>query len=347
MGKICKVTLNKETFDANVGDLLLDSAIMSGVDIQHDCRSGVCGSCKVRLVDGKVFGGTEDGSDMIYACQARVVSDIKIVTEKVPDQVSISAEIAELVRLAPDTFGVTLELPKPLRYLPGQYCNLQFRGFPIRSYSPTYPLEGGPDDRLLHFHIRRYPDGLVSSAMGQKIRRGHKVKVMGPLGTAFFRRKQPGRTILVAGGTGFAPMWSIAVAAITERPQREMVAIVATRKLQSFYMHRALCRLARFPNVTIIPVISEPQNVSQAFRSGRPTEYIPANLTPDDMVYTCGAPGMTDAVAKIARAAGAKCYADPFVSHAKTTEQVSLRTRLASWIDPQRNAGNAQVLRVA
>ena len=91
MGKICKVTLNKETFDANVGDLLLDSAIMSGVDIQHDCRSGVCGSCKVRLVDGKVFGGTEDGSDMIYACQARVVSDIKIVTEKVPDQVSISA----------------------------------------------------------------------------------------------------------------------------------------------------------------------------------------------------------------------------------------------------------------
>ncbi len=128
MPKICKVTLNKETFYANVGDLLLDGAIMSGVELQHDCRSGICGSCRVRLVDGKVFGGTEEGSDMIYACQARVVSDMKIITEPVPDTVSMSARVAELVRLAPDVVGVSLEMPKPLRYLPGQYCKVQFRG---------------------------------------------------------------------------------------------------------------------------------------------------------------------------------------------------------------------------
>ena len=56
MGKICKVTLNnKETFYANCGDLLLDSAITNGVELPHDCRSGICGSCKVRVVDGKLF----------------------------------------------------------------------------------------------------------------------------------------------------------------------------------------------------------------------------------------------------------------------------------------------------
>ena len=54
MGKICKVTLNKETFYANCGDLLLDSAITNGVELPHDCRSGICGSCKVRVVDGKL-----------------------------------------------------------------------------------------------------------------------------------------------------------------------------------------------------------------------------------------------------------------------------------------------------
>src|SRR5215475_5358838 len=136
MPKICKVTLNKETFYANVGDLLLDGAIMNGVELHHDCRSGICGSCRVRLVDGTVFGGTEEGSDMIYACQARVVSDLRLVTEPVPDSVSVPGRVADLVRLAPDVIGVSLELQRPLRYLSGQYCKLQFRGFPARCYSP-------------------------------------------------------------------------------------------------------------------------------------------------------------------------------------------------------------------
>jgi NAD(P)H-flavin reductase/ferredoxin len=345
MPKICKVTLNKETFYANVGDLLLDGAIMSGVELQHDCRSGICGSCRVRLVEGKVFGGTEEGSDMIYACQARVVSDMKIVTEPVPETVSMSARVAELVRLAPDVVGVCLELPKPMRHFPGQYCKLQFRGFPERSYSPSYPLEGGPDSHLMYFHIRKVEGGLVSSALGKKIRTGHRVKLTGPLGSAFFRPKQKtGRTVMVASGTGFAPMWAIAVAAITEWPQRELVFIVAARKLQSFYMHNALCRLARFPNVTIIPIVSEPQNVSPVIRSGRPTEYMPP-LSPEDVVYTCGAPAMTEAVAKIARAAGARCYTDPFTPSSKPEESASLISRFTSLFEGSRK--NAEVLRVA
>src|ERR1700760_495589 len=114
MRKICKVTLGKGTFHANCGDLLLDSALLNGVELPHDCRSGICGACRLRLVDGKVFGGTEEGSDMIYACQARVVSDLRLVLEPVPDPVSISAEVADLVRLAPDVIGVSLELPRQL-----------------------------------------------------------------------------------------------------------------------------------------------------------------------------------------------------------------------------------------
>jgi 3-phenylpropionate/trans-cinnamate dioxygenase ferredoxin reductase subunit len=137
--------------------------------------------------------------------------------------------------------------------------------------------------------------------------------------------------ILVASGTGFAPMWSIAVAAIMERPQREMVVIVAARKVQSLYMHAALCRLAPFPNVTIIPIVSEPQQVSSAFRSGRPTEHMP-QLTPDDVVYTCGAPPMTEAVAKLARAAGARCYTDPFESNHAPTGRNPVMAALSGWL---------------
>jgi 3-phenylpropionate/trans-cinnamate dioxygenase ferredoxin reductase subunit len=327
MRKICKVTLDTGAFHANVGDLLLDSALLNGVELPHDCRSGVCGSCRVRLVDGKVFGGTEEGSDMIYACQARVVSDLKLETETLPDTVSLPGRVAELTRLASDVIGVNIELPRPLNYLPGQYCKLQFRGFPERCYSPSYPLEGAPDRHMLQFHIRRFPDGAVSSALGDDIRVGHRVRVTGPLGSAHFRPNHHGRIVLVASGTGFAPMWSIAAAAITEEPRREMMFVVAARKLQSFYMHRALCRLALFPNVTIIPVVSEPQNVTMAIRTGRPLDYLPM-LSPDDMVYTSGAPAMTNEITRIAREVGASCHADPFVPNVRPAEQAGLMGRL-------------------
>jgi NAD(P)H-flavin reductase len=332
MRKTCKVTVNEETFVANVGDLLLDGAIMNGVELPHDCRTGICGTCRVRRVQGKVFGGDEAGSDMIHACQARIVSDLKIVTEAVPDPVSLSAQVTHLVRLAPDVIGVTMEVEKPLDYLPGQYCNVQFRGLPTRCYSPTYPLQRGPNPRFLHFHIRQLPDGVVSMALGTTIRVGHRVRLTAPYGHAFFRPKHRGGTVLVSGGTGFAPMWSIATAAITERPERELIFVVAARDLPSFYMDRALCRLALFPNVTIVPVVTEPQAISSAFRSGLPTEHLP-NLSPNDIVYTSGAPGLTDHVARVARAAGARCYADPFVSNAKHDETTNLMSRLAGWLD--------------
>jgi NAD(P)H-flavin reductase/ferredoxin len=322
MRKICKVTVNNEPFLANCGELLLDWALMNGVELPHDCRSGICGTCRVRLVEGKVFGGHAPGDDMVHACQARIVSDLEITTEEVPEPVAMSAHVTRIVRLAPDVVGVDVKLPRPLRYLPGQYCKVQFRDFPARFYSPTYPLEGRSDDRLLHYHIRRFHDGSVSLALGRQIGIGHRVKLTGPSGGAFLRPRHSGRLVLVASGTGFAPMWSVAVAAIMERPQREVIFVVAGRRLQSLYMHGALCRLALFPNVTIILTVSEPQRLSPAIRTGRPTDHLP-KLSPNDLVYAAGAPAMTESVARIARTAGASCHTDPFVPNASALGPVA------------------------
>ena len=100
-------------------------------------------------------------------------------------------------------------------------------------------------------------------------------------------------------------------------------------------MHAALCRLALFPNVTLIPMVSEPQKFSHAIRSGRPTDHLP-KLSPDDVVYTAGAPAMTDAVARIAKAAGARCYTDPFVQEPRGSEQTGLMSRLTGWLNEPR-----------
>ena len=310
---------------------------MNGIDLPHDCRSGICGACRVRLVDGRVFGGQQPGDDMIHACQARIVSDLEIVTEAIPETVTSTACVSSLARLAPDVIGVELELSKPLTYLPGQYCKLQFRGYPARTFSPTYPLEGPPHDCVVQFHVRRLSHGIVSAALGREIRVGHRVKLTGPFGSAFLRPNHPGRTVIVASGTGFAPMWSIAVGAIMERPQRELIFVVAARTIQSLYMHTALCRLALFPNVRIIPVVSEPQKLSHAVRHGRPTEHLP-DLLPDDIVYTAGAPAMTDSVARIAKAAGARCYTDPFLPDAKPVEYPPLMSRLTGWLNEPKSS---------
>ena len=332
----CKVTVNNETFFAKCGDLLLDSAIMNGIELPHDCRTGACGTCRVRLVEGKVFGGDQTDSDMIHACQARILSDLKIVTEPVPHPVSVPAKIVQMMRLARDVIGVSIELEKPFNFLAGQYCKLQFRGFPPRCYSPSYPLEGRSRANLLHFQVRKLADGAVSSMLGENIQVGHRVRLTGPFGGAFFRPDHLGRVVLVSSGTGFAPMWSIAVDAITERPQRELVFVVGARKLQSFYMHAALCRLALFPNATIIPIVSEAQDVSPAIRSGRAIDYLP-NLSRDDVVYASGAPALTEQVVRAAKSAGARCYADPFVSYAKLMAHPSLMTALVGWLERPRN----------
>ena len=139
-------------------------------------------------------------------------------------------------------------------------------------------------------------------------------------------------------------MWSIAAAAIVEQPRRELMFVVAARKLKSFYMHAALCRLALFPNVTIIPVVSEPQQVSAAIRTGRPIDFLPS-LTSDDVVYTSGAPAMTNEVARIARAAGAVCYTDPFTPSRNPAEPSNLIGRFFGGRDVARK--DSEMLSVA
>src|SRR5438128_6495761 len=159
MSKLCRVEVNGHTFSAARGELLLDAALMNGVDIPHDCRSGYCGTCRVRVPAGRCIGDAGGDPAIVHACQSRIVTDLKIEVEDVPEIVTLSGRVAELVSRAPDVMEVGIELQRPLLYLPGQYCLLRFRGFPARYFSPTVPLDWPCDQRLLRFHIRKLRNG--------------------------------------------------------------------------------------------------------------------------------------------------------------------------------------------
>ena len=329
MGKVCRLEINGNAISARRGDLLLDAALLNGIEIPYDCRSGLCGTCLVRVLEGRVFGGQAD-AETVYACQSRIMSDLRIALEDVPEAVILPGVVSELISLAADTCEVCVEVSGPPEFIPGQYYSVQFRGFPARYLSPTAPLDWPSDETLMRFHVTRVPHGRVSSELGKRIRPGHRVKLEGPFGGAYLRPFHAQRLVLVASGSGFAPIWSIAKAAIMMKPLREIVLVVSARSIASLYMIPALCRLALFPNVTIIPVTSEPQDLSAAVRDGRPTDYLPA-LTPHDVIFAAGPPEMVRAVARMSDTAGAKCYSDPFES-ASRDATANLLARATDWL---------------
>jgi 3-phenylpropionate/trans-cinnamate dioxygenase ferredoxin reductase subunit len=226
---------------------------------------------------------------------------------------------------------VGIRTDRALPYLAGQYAQVRFRGYPSRPFSITHPLHANPDSQSVWFHVRRMKGGRVTSTLGRRIKPGHRVKLTGPYGSAHFRPNLDGRLMLIATNTGFAPIWSIAVAALRENPERMMMIIAGGRTLESLYMVPALARLARFPNVLIVPVCSTPQTVTDAVKLGRPTDYLP-RLLPSDVLFVCGAPGMVDAVKSVASRAGAVCYADPFMPSTDDTIEEGVLTRAMGWL---------------
>jgi NAD(P)H-flavin reductase/ferredoxin len=297
-------------FEGRPGETLLDAALRNGVEIPHDCRSGHCGTCRCDLVSGTLVGGHADAG-AVLACQARLIGDVTIAIEDTPPIETFSGRVRSLEWISSDVAEATIDTRAPLDYLPGQYCQFRFAGFPGRCYSPTQPLTGPTDRSSIRLHIRQTPKGRVSGALGKQIKPGHKVKIDGPFGAAFLRKGKTQRLVLVASGTGFAPVWSIALAALSEMPDREIVVLSSARTRDAFYMAPALKRLLAFPNVSVVPVLRYGGASGGMVRTGAEIDHLP-ELMPGDIVYAAGAEKMVEAVTVAARAAGATCYADPF-----------------------------------
>jgi NAD(P)H-flavin reductase/ferredoxin len=313
MARSHHIAINGKSFEARRGELLLDAALSNGIELPHDCRAGHCGTCRVRLVSGEVHGGEGSEPSMVHACQCRIAGDAVFDSGHPTSVRTVDGVVSSLRPLSSEVIEVGIDTERALLYHAGQYAQVRFSRYPRRPYSITYPLHGDADGRSVWFHVRRIENGRVSSSLGKRIRLGHRVTLTGPYGSAYFRPDLGGRLILVATNTGFAPIWSIAIAALRENPERRMMIIAGGRTIESLYMGPALARLARFPNVLVVPVCSTPQTLSNAIMPGRPTEYLP-RLLPTDVLYACGAPGMVNAIRSIAAHVGAVCHADPFVA---------------------------------
>lgn len=323
----CTLIVNGQPVRAHVGDTLVDAALGARIVIPHDCCSGQCDTCRVTVISGDVDDQGTAERKTVLGCQATVEGDAEIRFDPVPVVRRVSGTVSAITELAEGLLEVRVRLARNLPWLPGQYVRVTFAGFPPRDYSPTFGLTGETEDDTLIFQIRLYDNGIVSSELGKTIAVGHKVSVRGPYGHAFLRHGE-GRLVLLSTGTGFAPIWSIALAARLGQPHRPVLVLAGARERKGLYFQPSVAWLReRGADVTLTAGDGDGTEICIE----RPQALLPA-LQPDDTVYVAGAPTLVDAVRAQALAADVPCYADPFLPSGQT---LPLATRLARLLRPR------------
>ncbi|MDR2188274.1 MAG: CDP-6-deoxy-delta-3,4-glucoseen reductase [Azonexus sp.] len=299
-------------FTAEAGESLLDAAARHGLTLPHGCRNGGCGVCKGKVLAGRVDYGraeahrlTEDdkAAGLALYCCATALSDLVIESKQmtVADDIPVKtlpARIEKLTRLAPDVIELHLRLPASERFLfrAGQYIDILLKDGGRRSFS----LANAPDDNaLLQLHIRHIPGGLFTEQVFTTLKPRDMLRINGPLGSFYLRQDAAKPIILLAGGTGFAPLKAIVEQAIAAGSARPMTLYWGARNRAGLYLdERPRQWAADHPWLRYVPVLSEPL-ASDAW-SGRTGLVHQAVMTdfPDlsaHEVYACGAPAMIDA----------------------------------------------------
>lgn len=200
---------------------VLDAALAAGLNLPHSCKSGHCASCRVRLRSGEIrypgvrplgLTAAEAAEGQVLLCQASPRSDLVVearVIRSVTDVEirTLPCRIERKRRLAPDVLQLFLRLPavERLDFKPGQYLDVLLEGGRRRSFSIASPPH---DADRLELHVRRVAGGGFTEALFAREEAGELLRIEGPIGQ-FTYAPSAAPAILVAGGTGFAPMKSI------------------------------------------------------------------------------------------------------------------------------------------
>jgi ferredoxin-NAD(P)+ reductase (naphthalene dioxygenase ferredoxin-specific) len=295
------------------------------IPISYSCTAGRCGTCRCKIINGQI-GGTDgqvraaddEGGQYVLACTS-IVTDHCTIEVPEPDEIIthpariLKATVTAVEQMTHDVRRLRLRSSKPLEFSPGQYAMLQFSPEHIRPYS----MAGLAGDDELEFHVRVVKDGLVSGYIDQQLKVGDSVRVSGPLGTSYLRKKHEGPMLCIAGGTGLAPVLSIVRGALESGMRNDIHLYFGVRGARDVYGIDTLARLsAAYSNLHVHIVLSEGTDDS-TMRSGLVTEAVVQDWTSlaGWRAYLCGAPPMVDAATLMAVGRGISVehiYADAF-----------------------------------
>ena len=325
------------SFTANPEEAILPAAIRQGIGLPYGCKDGACGSCKSKKLEGTVVHGThqtkalsaeEEAAGYILTCCAVPQTDVVLESRQVTDESAfpikkMPSRVTALEKKSHDVMLVKLQLPAndTFRYHAGQYVEFILRDGARRSYSMANAPHNGPGVEL---HIRHMPGGKFTDHVFGAMKEKEILRVEGPYGSFYLRDDSAKPMVLLASGTGFAP-----IKAVIEHMQFKGITRPATlywggRRPADLYLDDWVkAQLAVMPNLKYVPVISNA--LPEDGWTGR-TGFVHKAVLEDfpdlsgHQVYACGAPIVVDSARADYTALGGlppdEFYADSFTTEA-------------------------------
>ena len=301
-------------FHCQPGETLLSAALAAGIDLPYECASGGCGSCRARLLEGQVRSLWPDApglsnkdrlkGDRILCCQSVAQSDCVVQVRVGPTAApvrpaSMPARVRSLRMLNHDVMHLVLDAEIAMKFLPGQFVLFDLpNGIGRRAYS----MSNAPaQDGCLEFLIKRKPQGAAGTYLFETVRVNDTLEVDGPYGRSWLRNERTDQDlVLLAGGSGLAPVWSIAQAALMKQEKRRIHLYFCVNRAQDlFWEDEIRATQARAPNLKLHLVLAEAPEVPLldsrvGLAAAVVAEDFGGRLTND--LYMAGPPGMIDSV---------------------------------------------------
>ena len=266
-----RIESTNHVFQVNEGESILDAALRQSIILPYGCRGGACGACKGQVLEGHVtydeglpMGLSEEDYNKGFAlfCKAIPQSDVVIKSKEISGSEEIEVKILpcrvhEKVQLNHDVVLIKLVLPKTerLQFFAGQYINFLLKNGKHRSFS----LANAPhDDEFVELHIRHIPDGKFTGEVFDEMKEKDMMRIEGPLGSFYLREESERPIILMAGGTGFAPIKGMVEHALKIGMERPIHLYWGVRAKEDLYMDElAKSWTKQNPLIRYTPVLSE------------------------------------------------------------------------------------------
>ncbi|AYH45402.1 CDP-6-deoxy-delta-3,4-glucoseen reductase [Azoarcus sp. DN11] len=300
-----------QQFQADTDQTILEAALAAGLVLPYGCRDGACGACKGKVLRGEValtgsataLSDADRAAGMTLFCSAHARSDLVLEARNVSRAGDIPVKklpcrVQRLTRVAPDVMVIELKLPasEPFRFRAGQYVDFLLADGRRRSFS----IANAPQrEDAMELHVRLVAGGKFTEHVFSGMKERDILRFEGPLGSFGLREDSTAPVVVLAGGTGFAPIKSIVEQALHAGSTRPMTLYWGSRRRDGLYMDE----LARsweqaLPGFRYIPVLSEAGAQDDWHgRTGLVHRAVIEDL-PDlsaHEVYACGSPAMIDA----------------------------------------------------
>lgn len=322
-----KVTLEPVGVEMEVeeDETVLEAAFRQGIALMHGCNQGQCSTCKSLLLDGDAgmerystfaLNDQEKEEGYVLLCKTVPYSDLTVELLQYDEEAlkvsvpikNFETTVESIESLTHDIRKLTLKLNEPIKFHSGQFVDLYA---PDKSFYRSYSMANTPkqSDRL-EFMIKIFKGGRFSTLVDEQLEIGDTLEVRGPFGNCIRREENTGDIVLIGGGSGMAPLWSILNDIVEKNVKRNVTFFYGARtKKDLFYLEKFEEIATRLEGFRFIPALSQPLPEDQwSGEIGLITDIIEKYVSVDSAkqldAFLCGPAPMIDAAMAVLRGKG-------------------------------------------